>query len=85
SGFFKDRKFGMTIGYVVSVLGRYFFAFLSGYIFFGMYAPEGWNPVVYSLAYNGAYLGAEALLTIIVMNVPPVKKALDKVKVMALN
>lgn len=85
SGFFKDRKFGMTIGYVVSVLGRYFFAFLSGYIFFGMYAPEGWNPVIYSLAYNGAYLGAEALLTIIVMNVPPVKKALDKVKVMALN
>ncbi len=85
SGFFKDKKYGMITGYAVSVLGRYFFAFLSGYIFFGIYAPEGWNAVLYSLAYNGAYLGAEALLTIIVLSVPPVRKALDKVKVMALS
>lgn len=85
SGFFRDKKWGLYIGYVVSVLGRYVFAFLSGYIFFGMYAPEGWNAVAYSLAYNGAYLGAEGLLTLIVIGVPPVRVALDKVKVMALS
>ena len=65
-------------------LGRYFFAFLSGWIFFGMYAPEEFpNAVVYSLAYNGAYLGAEALITLIIICLPPVQKALNAVKNMA--
>ncbi|MFI3171350.1 MAG: energy-coupled thiamine transporter ThiT [Eubacteriales bacterium] len=85
SGFFHNKKFGLYIGYVVSVLGRYFFAFLSGYIFFGMYAPEGWNPVMYSLAYNGGYLGAEAVITLCILAIPPVVKALDRVKAMAAN
>ncbi len=85
SGFFSGKKNGLVIGYGVGVLGRYVFAFLSGYIFFGIYAPEGWNAVLYSLAYNGAYLGAEALLTMIILSLPPVKKACEKVTTMALN
>lgn len=85
SGFFHNKKFGLYTGYIASVLGRYFFAFLSGYIFFGMYAPEGWNPVLYSLAYNGAYLGAEAAITLCLLAVPPVAKALGRVKVMSTN
>ncbi len=82
AGVFHNRKHGLYIGYIVAVLGRYFFAFLSGYIFFGMYAPEEWNPVFYSLAYNGAYLGAEAVLTLIIIALPPMKSAIDKVKSM---
>jgi thiamine transporter len=62
-------------------LGRYFFAFLSGWIFFGMYAPDNFpNAVVYSLAYNGAYLGVEAAITLIIIALPPVSKALQTVK-----
>lgn len=84
SGLFSKSKHGLIKGYIAGVLGRYFFAFLSGWIFFGMYAPEEFpNAVVYSLAYNGAYLGAEALITLIIICLPPVQKALNAVKNMA--
>ena len=70
----------------MGVLGRYFFAFLSGMIFFGTYAADyNMAAPIYSLAYNGAYLGAEAVLTLILIGIPPVNKALAKIKVMALN
>ena len=86
SGLFCNKKNGLVKGYIVGVLGRYFFAFLSGWIFFGMYAPEEFpNAVVYSLAYNGSYIGAEALITLIVISIPPVAKALNAVKKQALS
>ena len=82
SGLFCNARHGLTKGYIASVLGRYFFAFLSGWIFFGAYAADAgfkYAPV-YSLAYNGAYLGAEAILTLIVINIPPVRQALERVR-----
>ncbi len=86
SGFFQNSKNGLTIGYFVGVLGRFFFAFLSGWIFFGSYAGDyGMAAPVYSFAYNGSYLGAEALITIVIINLPPVKKALVYMKKMALG
>ena len=39
AGFFYQKKHGLIIGYIAGVLGRYFFAFLSGVIFFAAYAP----------------------------------------------
>jgi thiamine transporter len=83
SGFFSDKKNGLLIGYIVAVLGRFFFAVLSGVIFFGMYAPEGMNPLVYSISYNGFYLCAEGLLTLILLAVPAVRKAMMSVKLQA--
>ena len=81
SGLFHNSKHGLIKGYIVGVLGRYFFSFLSGWIFFGTYAPDNFpNAVVYSLAYNGAYIGAEALITLIIISIPPVSKALASVK-----
>lgn len=81
SGLFSNSKHGLIKGYIAGVLGRYFFAFLSGWIFFGTYAPENFpNAVVYSLAYNGAYLAAEAVITLIIISLPPVSKALQTVK-----
>ncbi len=84
SGFFWKKKFGLQIGYVVSVLGRYLFTFLSGWIFFGEYAPETFSGAwIYSLAYNGAYLGAECAITLVIICIPPVSKALAYVKKLA--
>ena len=84
SGLFCNKKHGLIKGYFVGVLGRYFFAFLSGLIFFAEYAEgSGMSAPVYSLAYNGAYLGCEAIMTIIVLAVPAVSKAFAKVKEMA--
>ena len=86
SGLFsKSEKYGLLKGYIVAVLGRYFFAVLSGVIFFGAYAEgSGFSgPLTYSLAYNGAYLAAEAAITIVVIMLPPVKKAISSVEQMA--
>lgn len=80
SGLFCKRKHGLIPGYILAVLGRYTFAVLSGWLFFGMYAWEGWNPLPYSLAYNAIYIFAEAAVTIVVLLLPPVRKALEMVK-----
>jgi len=37
--------------------------FISGVVFFGMYAPEGMSPVIYSALYNGSYLAAELIIS----------------------
>ena len=81
SGFFSDKKYGLQTGYVAGVLGRFVFSTLSGVIFFASYAPEGMNPWVYSSLYQGTYLGAEGIVTLIILSIPPVSKALASVKV----
>ena len=83
SGLFTNSKYGMIKGYLVAIFGRFVFSFLSGVIFFGMYAPEGMNPAVYSAVYNGSYIAAEGVITIILLMIPAVSKALKKVKNMA--
>lgn len=80
SGFFTDKKYGLQIGYAVGVAGRFVCSLLSGVIFFASYAPESMNPWVYSALYQGSYLGTEAVLTLIVISLPPVTKALNRVK-----
>ncbi len=84
SGIFSGKKNGMLIGYLAGALVRYFFTFLSGMIFFGSNgAAYHMSAPVYSLAYNGAYLVPEAVITVIIILMPPVNKALLKVKAMA--
>ena len=83
SGFFCSKKHGLLIGYIAGVLGRYFFAVLSGVIFFGHYAPEGTPALVYSLSYNATYIVPEVVVTLILLTIPAVGKAMKRVKVMA--
>lgn len=84
SGIFSNAKYGLIKGYVAAVLGRFIFATISGWIFFGEYAWEGWNPLVYSLVYNAIYIFAEAAVTIIILLLPPVKDAMARVKKLAI-
>ena len=49
-------------------------------MFFAAYAPEGMNPWVYSSLYQGSYLGTEGIITLVLLSMPPVVKALDTVK-----
>ena len=83
SGVFHDKKQGLVKGYLLGVLGRYFFTFLSGIIFFGSYAAGyGMTVPVYSLIYNGSYIGMEAVITIVILFLPPVEKGILRVKEM---
>ncbi len=84
AGVFAKKQNGLQKGYLLAVLGRFIFSTLSGYIFFPTFMPEFFNSaIVYSMCYNGAYLGAEAILTLIVISLPPVSKALGHVKRLA--
>lgn len=85
SGFFAGKKHGLQIGYLAGVLGRYVFAVISGVVFFGAYAPEGTPAIVYSLGYNATYLVPEAVITLIVISIPPVANALAQVKRQAIE
>lgn len=80
SGFFYKKKYGLQIGYVAGVIGRYIFAVISGFIFFGQYAPEGTPAIVYSITYNATYIVPEAIATLIIISIPAVSKALGIVK-----
>ena len=61
-------------GIVLGTVGRFVCAFLSGIIFFGMYAPEGQNVFVYSAVYNGFYLIPEAAICIVLALVPSIER-----------
>ena len=51
------------IGVVVSLATRFLSHFISGVVFFGMYAPEGMSPLIYSAVYNGSYMLPEMVIS----------------------
>jgi len=85
SGFFYKSKNGLIKGCIVGMLGRYAFHVISGYIFFASYAPEGMNPLIYTLGYNATYIVPELIATIIILFIPAVNKAFLEVKKLALS
>ncbi len=67
AGFFQPTVRGAVIGTVVAVFARFACHFASGIIFFATYAPEGWNPYIYSAAYNAGYLVPSLIVTLVVV------------------
>lgn len=80
SGLFSNSKNGIIKGYIAAILGRYVFAVISGWIFFGNYAWEGWAALPYSLVYNGIYIFAEAAITLIILAIPAIRKMLGNLR-----
>ena len=64
AGFFQTHPIA---GVFSGIAGRFACHFIAGVVFFGMYAPEGMNPIVYSAIYNGSYLIVELVFSVIVM------------------
>ncbi|HYE69351.1 MAG TPA: energy-coupled thiamine transporter ThiT [Anaerovoracaceae bacterium] len=85
AGLMRTRKFGLISGYIVGLLSRYFCSVLSGIIFFGQYAPEGFNAFTWSIYYNISYLGVEGALTVIVLCIPAVRKSIEQMKKQTLS
>lgn len=64
AGMFRAKGVpGYIAGIALAVALRMVSHIISGVIFFSSWAPEGWNPFVYSLAYNGAYMVPEFIFT----------------------
>jgi len=51
------------LGVVAALTARFLSHFLSGVLFFWMYAPEGMSPIVYSAIYNGSYILPEMVIS----------------------
>lgn len=84
SGVFTHSRHGLLKSYILGVFGRFIFATLSGYIFFPTFMPEYFNnPMIYSICYNAAYIVPEAILTLVLISLAPVNKALAHVKSLA--
>ena len=69
-----SKRFGMIGGILLGVFGRFVCAFLSGVIFFGMYAPEGQHVFVYSAIYNGLYLIPETAICMALAMIPQLQR-----------
>ncbi|MCL2717647.1 MAG: energy-coupled thiamine transporter ThiT [Lachnospiraceae bacterium] len=81
SGIFKDRRNGLIIGYLVAVFCRFFFHFLSGLIFFTDYTGINFaGACISSFTYNMTYILPEVIITVVILILPPVKAAMNKVK-----
>ncbi|MDO5411217.1 MAG: energy-coupled thiamine transporter ThiT [Lachnospiraceae bacterium] len=80
SGFFYKAKHGLVIGYITGCIGRYICHVISGYIFFASYAPESMNPMLYTLGYNATYIVPELIATVVILMLPPVRRAIALVK-----
>lgn len=88
SGFFRKGKYAMQTGYVVAILLRGLFHAIGGYLYWMDYMPENFPAslaAVYPFCYNYAYILAEAVITLIIISLPPVKQALLKVKEMTVE
>ena len=86
SGFFSGKKNGLLKGYLAGVMGRFFFASVSGLIFYTVYVDafsENMVAVWASLVYNMTYILPEAAITIILISLPVVKNALSRIKELA--
>lgn len=80
AGFFRKQKYGLVVGYIIGVLGRLIISTISGVVFFAEYAPEGSSVIGYSFVYNLSYLAPEAAITIVILLIPAVHSALERLK-----
>ena len=83
AGFFAKSSNGLLKGYIAAVFARGAFHALGGYLYWMSYMPENFPQAlksVYPIVYNYSYLLAEGVLTVLVISIPAVKKALAQIK-----
>lgn len=83
SGLVRKRKNGLLIGYIAAVLARGFFHSLGGYLYWMDYMPENFPQslrTLYPIIYNYSYLLAEGVITVIIIRLPAVSNALERIR-----
>ena len=82
AGLWYGKKHGLTIGYICACLLRGLFHTIGGYMYWMDYMPESFPSslaAVYPIVYNYSYILIEMIITLVILSLPPVKKALGKV------
>jgi len=70
----------IAISCLIGGFGRFIMNFLSGVIFFGSYAPEGMNVLLYSLIVNGLVIGTDTLICAIISVIPQIQSAIKQIQ-----
>ena len=86
AGFFARSKYGLVKGYIIAVIARGVFHALGGYLYWMDYMPDNFPKALaslYPILYNYSYLLVEGVITVIIISIPAVSKALARVKQMA--
>ena len=76
AGYFKNRK---LIGASVGMFFKFIFHFISGFLFFGQFAPNGWSPALYSFVANASYVGSNLIIVIVLLLILPIDTVFKKV------
>nr|WP_231848074.1 energy-coupled thiamine transporter ThiT [Selenomonas ruminantium] len=76
AGLFRQHLY---LGTLLAFGLRFLCHFISGFVFFGSYAPEGVSPIYYSLVFNATYLVPEMLICCLLLKVLPVRKLLANI------
>lgn len=75
AGFFKNNKLiGATFGMFI----EFIFHFISGVLFFGQFAPEGWSPILYSFIMNGSVVGGNLLVVLVILSLIPISRLVNR-------
>jgi len=69
SGLLRKRGRAMLLAAPICLFLRFLCHFASGIMIWGVYAPEGQPVWLYSLLYNGTYMGIELAATTVVMSI----------------
>lgn len=84
AGFFsRSKKHGLQKAYIAAIIARGAFHSLGGYLYWMDYMPENFPQslaALYPIIYNYSYILMEGVLTLIVISIPAVTKALDQIR-----
>lgn len=84
AGFFsKSKKHGLIKAYISAILARGAFHALGGYLYWMDYMPDNFPKsltALYPIIYNYSFILAEGIITVIVISIPAVSKALNQIR-----
>ena len=86
AGFFAKSSHGLLKGYIAAVIARGAFHALGGYLYWMDYMPDNFPKsltALYPIIYNYSYILLEGVLTIVVISIPAVSRALGRMRIMA--
>lgn len=63
--------------FFVAVVLRFIVTAVSGYVFWSEYTPENFNPILYAVLYNGAYIFGEWGLTTVILFIKQVRVMIE--------
>ncbi|MDK2992287.1 MAG: thiamine transporter [Clostridiales bacterium] len=70
----------ISLGVLLGGFGRFMASFLSGVIFFASYAPEGMNPIWYSMLVNGMVIGTDTAICFVISLIPQVSSMIERLR-----